>query len=151
MQWPTAAVLSEYPSLVESKPLDKNIPISIVDDDESVREAMAGLMKSYGYIVETFDSGPSFLNSDHRGRTNCLIADVQMPGMTGFELHSELVAAGDPIPTILITAHPDDRARARALKAGVLCYLAKPFSEVDLLGCIRTAIEQRGAKREESP
>ena len=126
----------------------KNNPISIVDDDESVREAMAGLMKSHGYIVETFDSGVSFLSSDHRGRTDCLIADVQMPGMTGFELHNQLVAAGDPIPTILITAHPDDGARARAMKAGVLCYLAKPFSEDDLLGCIRTAIEQRGAGKE---
>jgi FixJ family two-component response regulator len=128
--------------------LDKNNPISIVDDDESVREAMAGLMKSHGYHVETFDSAASFLRSDHRSRTDCLIADVQMPGMTGLELHSRLVAAGDPIPTILITAHPDDRARARAMKAGVLCYLAKPFSEHDLLGCIRTAIEQRGADRE---
>jgi FixJ family two-component response regulator len=148
VQWPPATVLSEYRRLDESETLAKNNPISIVDDDESVREAMAGLMKSHGYLVETFDSGASFLNSDHRSRTDCLIADVQMPGMTGFELHSQLVAAGDPIPTILITAHPDDRARARARKAGVLCYLAKPFSEDDLLGCIRTAIEQRGADRE---
>jgi FixJ family two-component response regulator len=119
-----------------------------VDDDESVREAMAGLMKSHGYLVETFDSGASFLNSDHRSRTDCLIADVQMPGMTGLELHSQLVAAGQPIPTILITAHPDEAARARAMKAGVLCYLAKPFNEDDLIGCIRTAIEQRGTGRE---
>lgn len=126
----------------------KNNPISIVDDDESVREAMAGLMKSHGYIVKTFNSGASFLSSHHRGRTDCLIADVQMPGMTGFELHNQLVAAGDPIPTILITAHPDDGARTRAMKAGVLCYLAKPFSEDDLLGWIRTAIEQRGVGKE---
>jgi FixJ family two-component response regulator len=151
VQWRTGAVLSEYARLVESEPLEQNNPISIVDDDESVRDAMAGLMKSHGYHVQTFDSGASFLSSDHRGRTDCLIADVQMPGMTGFELHSELVAAGDPIPTILITAHPDDRARARAMKAGVLCYLAKPFSETDLLGCIRTAIKQRGADKEKSP
>jgi FixJ family two-component response regulator len=125
--------------------LAKNIPISIVDDDESVRDAMAGLMKSYGYLVETFDSGASFLNSDRRRRTDCLIADVQMPGMSGFELHSQLVAAGEPIPTILITAHPDERARARAIEAGVLCYLAKPFSEDDLLKCIRKAVERQGA------
>ena len=143
-----ATVLSEYLGLGESEPLAKNIPISIVDDDESVREAMAGLMKSHGYLVETFDSGASFLSSDHRSRTDCLIADVQMPGMTGFELHSQLVAAGDPIPTILITAHPDDRARARAMKAGVLGYLTKPFTEDDLLGCIRAAIERRGGRRE---
>jgi FixJ family two-component response regulator len=123
--------------------LAKDIPISIVDDDESVRDAMAGLMKSYGYLVETFDSGASFLSSDRRSRTDCLIADVQMPGMTGLELHSQLVASGQPIPTILITAHPDERMRARAMKAGVLCYLAKPFCEEDLLGCIRRAVEQQ--------
>jgi FixJ family two-component response regulator len=143
-----ATVLSEYPDPDESETLAKNIPISIVDDDESVREAMAGLMKSHGYLVETFDSGASFLSSDYRSRTDCLIADVQMPGMTGLELHSELVASGDPIPTILITAHPDDRTRARALKAGVLGYLTKPFSEDDLLRHIRTAIEYRGGRRE---
>lgn len=140
--------MSEYLGIGESEPLAKNNPISIVDDDESVREAMAGLMKSHGYLVETFDSGASFLTSDHRNRTDCLIADVQMPGMTGFELHSQLVADGEPIPTILITAHPDDRARERALKAGVLCYLAKPFSVDDLLGCIRRAIGQRGTDRD---
>lgn len=148
MQWQTTTELSKYQGLGESEPLAKNIPISIVDDDESVREAMAGLMKSHGYLVETFPSGESFLSSGHRSRTDCLIADVQMPGMTGLELHSRLIAAGDPIPTILITAHPDDRTRARAMKAGVLGYLAKPFSEDDLLGCIRTAIEHRGRGRE---
>jgi FixJ family two-component response regulator len=148
VQWPLATVLSEYRRLGESETLAKNNPISIVDDDESVREAMAGLMKSHGYLVETFASGESFLSSDHRSRTDCLIADVQMPGMTGLELHNQLVAAGEPIPTILITAHPDDRTRARAMKAGVLGYLAKPFSEDDLLGCIRAAVEHRGRGRE---
>jgi FixJ family two-component response regulator len=124
--------------------LAQNIPISIVDDDEAVRDAVAGLMKSHGYMVETFDSGASFLNSASRTRTDCLIADVEMPGMTGFELHGQLVAAGEPIPTILITAHPDERLRVRAIQAGVLCYLIKPFSEDDLLACIRRAVEQRG-------
>lgn len=136
--------MSQHHRLVESETLANNIPISIVDDDVSVRDAMEGLMKSYGYLVETFDSGASFLNSERRNGTDCLIADVQMPGMSGIELHNHLVAAGDPIPTILITAHPDERARARAIEAGVIGYLAKPFSEEDLLECIRRAVEQRG-------
>jgi FixJ family two-component response regulator len=122
------------------KPSANQILISIVDDDRFVREAMARLMKSHGYLAETFESAASLLGSDQRARTDCLIADVQMPGMTGLELHGWLVDAGEPIPTILITAHPDESARVRALQAGVLCYLAKPFSEDDLLGCVRQAV-----------
>jgi FixJ family two-component response regulator len=120
--------------------------ISIVDDDELVRVALGRLMKAHGYLVQTFDSGASLLNSGHRARTDCLIADVQMPGMTGLELHDQLVAAGAPIPTILITAHPSETMRSCALRAGVLCYLTKPFSEADLLGCVRSAVEDREAK-----
>jgi FixJ family two-component response regulator len=119
---------------------DGGIVISIVDDDESVREAMARLMKAHGYPVKTFESGASLLNSEHRARAVCLIADVQMPGMTGLELYDRLIADGAPIPTILITAHPDETVRLRALRAGVLCYLTKPINEDDLLGCIRSAV-----------
>jgi FixJ family two-component response regulator len=115
--------------------------ISIVDDDESVREATKGLMKSLGFAAEAFGSAQSFLKSNHLHRVSCLIADVQMPGMTGFELHTHLVASGNPIPTILITAYPDDGARVRALKAGVICYLTKPFAEKDLLTCIESALD----------
>jgi FixJ family two-component response regulator len=123
--------------------LPERIAISIVDDDESVREAMVGLMQSHGYAAEAFDSGASFLNSDRRHRTDCLIADVQMPGMTGLELGARLAASGHSIPTILITARPDDRVRAQALQAGVLCYLIKPFKEDDLLRCIHAAARRR--------
>jgi len=126
--------------------LSSSVLISIVDDDTLVRTAMGRLMKAHGYIVETFDSGASLLNSEYRARTDCLIADVQMPGMTGLELHCQLVAAGVSIPTILITAHPDEMVRSRALQAGVLGYLTKPVSETDLLGCIRSAVEGREAK-----
>jgi FixJ family two-component response regulator len=125
------------------KPSAKQILISIVDDDRFVREAMARLMKSHGYLAKTFESAASMLCSDQRARTDCLIADVQMPCMTGLELYSRLVDAGESIPTILITAHPDESLRIRALRAGVLCYLAKPFSEDDLLGCIRRAVERQ--------
>ena len=116
----------------------KKIVISIVDDDESVREALADLMRSLGYSATAFPSGESFLGSRRLSGTACLIADVQMPGMTGLELHRRLVASGKPIPTILITAFPDERSRERALQAGVIGYLTKPFSEDDLLACIRS-------------
>lgn len=119
----------------KAKPL-----ISVVDDDESMREAIRGLMKSLGYTAEAFASAEEFLNSPKVPRTSCLIADVQMPGMTGPELHRHLLAAGNPIPTILITAYPDDRARERALEDGVVCYLSKPFDENDLLTCLRSSL-----------
>jgi FixJ family two-component response regulator len=124
------------------KPIAKQSLISIVDDDRFVREAMARLLKSYGYRAETFESAASLLHSDQRARIDCLIADVHMPCMTGLELYSRLVDAGEPIPTILITAHPDESQRVRALRAGVLCYLPKPFNEDHLLGCVRHAVER---------
>jgi FixJ family two-component response regulator len=119
----------------KAKPL-----ISIVDDDESMREAIKGLMRSLGYRVEAVACAQAFLSSRHAGRTSCLIADMQMPGMTGLELHRRLLASGKPIPTILITAYPDNSVRERALAAGVIGYLSKPFEQDDLLACIRSAL-----------
>jgi FixJ family two-component response regulator len=101
---------------------------------------MEGLMKSVGFDTQAFDSAESFLQSDRRNRTSCLIADVQMPGMTGLELHDRLASSDKPIPTILITAYPDDRIRTRALGMGVRCLLAKPFADEELLGCIDRAL-----------
>ena len=127
----------------KAKPL-----ISVVDDDEAMREAVKGLMKSLGYRVEATASAEEFLGSRHVRRTSCLIADVQMPGITGFELYQRLSASGKPIPTILITAYPDDSVRERALAAGVIGYLSKPFDENDLLACIRCALTNaRGGGR----
>ena len=128
----------------------KKIVISIVDDDESVREAMTRLMRSLGYSAPAFPSGESFLRSKRRRGTACLIADVQMPGMTGLELHNRLAASGKPIPTILITAYPDERVRAQALNAGVLCYLTKPFNESELLACIHSALGDQTTDERES-
>jgi FixJ family two-component response regulator len=122
--------------------LCSQIQVSIVDDDRFVREAMARLIKSHGYLAETFESAAALLGSDRRARTDCLIVDMQMPEMTGLELHSQLIAAGEEIPTILITAHPDENARVRALSAGVLCYLTKPLNEDELLNCVRRAVER---------
>jgi FixJ family two-component response regulator len=114
--------------------------ISVVDDDESMREAIRGLMKSLGYAAVAFASAEKFLSSCQIPRTSCLITDVQMPGITGLELHHRLLAAGKIIPTILITAYPDDSARERALGDGVVSYLSKPFDDNDLLTCIRSSL-----------
>ena len=127
--------------------MQKQPLISIVDDDESVREATKGLIRAAGFRAETFVSAQDFLKSDGARRASCLILDMQMPGMTGLELLERLAASGHPVPTILITAYPDNRARERALKVGVICYLRKPFSEDHLLDCIESALRQANADR----
>jgi FixJ family two-component response regulator len=119
----------------KAKPL-----ISIVDDDESVREAIRGLMRSLGYKVEAAASAQEFLSSCFFRRTSCLIVDMQMPGMTGLELCQRLSMSGKRIPTILITAYPEEAVRERARSAGVLGYLSKPFEQDDLLACVRSAL-----------
>ena len=116
--------------------------ISVVDDDDDVREALAGLMKSRGFTVEAFSSAVDFLASPNLRNTSCLIADVHMPRVTGIELHRRLVESGYAIPTILITAYPDDSVRARALADGIICYLTKPCDEDALLGCVWSALER---------
>jgi FixJ family two-component response regulator len=116
--------------------------VAIVDDDVSVREATQSLMRAVGFTAETFASAEDFLQSTRLGETACLILDMQMPRMDGLRLHGHLLAAGYRIPTILITAYPDERSRARALEGGVVCYLPKPFSADALLDCIRSALER---------
>ena len=120
--------------------MPKKPVISIVDDDETVRETTLDLISSMGFLVKSFACADDFLNSDDLCRTSCLIADMRMPGMTGLDLHNRLVESGTAIPTILITGFPDDRDRARARQFGVKCYLAKPFEDKELLKCIRAAV-----------
>jgi FixJ family two-component response regulator len=114
--------------------------ISIVDDDQLYRESMRKLVVLMGYTVEAFPSATDFLASRFLPETNCLIADVHMPEMTGVELHSHLVDAGYAIPTILVTAYPDEVIRDRALKDGVVCYLSKPVDDDRLEQCLRSAL-----------
>ena len=118
--------------------------IAIVDDDESMRETMKDLLDSAGFSAVTFTSAESFLKSKRARTVPCLITDMRMPGMTGLELHQRLVAAGRSIPTILITAYPDDVVRAQAAKAGILCYLPKPFASEVLLECVDSALRGQG-------
>src|SRR5262245_44370343 len=98
-----------------------------------------------GFAAIAFPCAEDFLQSTHLHSTSCLIADMRMPGMSGLQLHTSLVGAGNSIPTILITAFPSDRDRVRALQAGVICYLAKPFKEDELLTCVRSDLASREA------
>jgi FixJ family two-component response regulator len=115
--------------------------VSVVEDDRYFRESMRRLMRSLGYNVEAFSSAADFLASPRLIETTCLIADVHMPAMTGIELYRHLIEAGYAIPTILVTAYPDDVDRARALNDGVVCYLRKPVDEQHLIRCLRAALE----------
>jgi FixJ family two-component response regulator len=115
--------------------------ISIVEDDQLFRESMRKLMTALGYTVESFSSAADFLASPLLAATACLVTDVQMPGMTGVELHRHLIHTGYPIPTILVTAYPDEVARRRAMKDGVVCYLCKPVDDDHLQRCLRSALE----------
>ena len=118
--------------------------ISIVDDDESVREAMKGLIRSLGYTAVTFSSAQEFLGSELMDDTACLIVDVQMPGMSGIELQSRLISQGVHLPIIFITSFPDPKARADALAAGALGYLSKPFCDEKLITHLDQALARRG-------
>jgi FixJ family two-component response regulator len=115
--------------------------ISIVDDDQPFRESMRRLVMLLGYTVEAFPSAADFLESRVVPQTACLVADVHMPGMTGVELHRHLVDTGWAIPTILITAYPDEAVRDRALKDGVAGYLSKPVDDNYLERCLRSALQ----------
>jgi FixJ family two-component response regulator len=118
----------------------KTLLVSIVEDDRFFRESMRRLMRSWGYTVAAFASATDFLASPCLAETNCLIADVQMPGITGIELYRHLIAAGYAIPTILVTGYPNDVDRVRALNHGVVCYLRKPVDEGALKGCLRAEL-----------
>ena len=120
--------------------MPKAILVSVVEDDRFFRESMRRLMRSLGYAVEAFSSAGDFLASPRLVETACLIADVHMPAMTGVELHRQLIKVGYAIPTILLTAYPNDVERARALDDGVVCYLRKPVDEKHLMRCLRAAL-----------
>jgi len=119
-----------------------NSRIAIVDDDPSAREGITDLVRSMGYDAQAFERAEEFLASPHLERTDCLITDVRMPGMTGLELYDRLISSGISIPTIAVTAFPLDSDRLRAEQSGICCYLAKPCDEQHLLDCIRSALAE---------
>ena len=114
--------------------------VAIVDDDESIRNTTKDLLESAGFAAAAFARAASLLKSRRLSQVSCLIADMRMPQMTGLQLHQHLVALNRAIPTILMTAYPDERAQAQAIKANVVCYLIKPFAADELLACLRCAL-----------
>ena len=127
----------------------KKVLVSVVDDDRFCRESMCRLLRSLGHKADSFSSATEFLASPRLAETACLIADVQMPAMTGLELHRRLVDTGHTIPTILVTAFPNDVDRARALNDGVVCYLRKPVDDQHLAQCVRDALRPAGSPKED--
>ena len=130
--------------------MTKKALVSVVEDDRFFRESMGRLMRSLGYTVEAFPSAGDFLASPRLAETACLIADVHMPAMSGIELYRHLIDAGRAIPTILVTAYPNDIDRARALNDGVVCYLRKPVDEQHLTECLRAALNSGEATEVDS-
>ena len=130
--------------------MPKSSLVSVVEDDQFFRESMRRLLRSLGYAAEAFPSAADFLASPRLGETACLIADLHMPAMTGLELHRRVIDMGHAIPTILVTAYPDNDVRARAQNDGVVCYLRKPVDEEHLMRCLRAALRSDEPPEENS-
>jgi FixJ family two-component response regulator len=113
--------------------------VAIVDDDESMRDTTKDLLESAGFSAVVFSGAAGLLKFARLKEVSCLISDMRMPKMTGLELYQHLIASNRAIPTILMTAYPDERTQAQAIQAKVLCYLIKPFAAEDLLACVRAA------------
>ena len=116
--------------------------VSVVDDDESVRESLPDLLREFGFLVQAFSSAEAFLASDYVDTTRCLILDIAMPGMSGPDLQRELVLLRKPIPIVFITAHSDAAVRPRLLERGAVECLFKPFSEAVLLKALNAAVSE---------
>ena len=128
----------------------QKILVSVVDDDRFFRESMCRLMRSLGHTVDAFSSATELLASPRLAETACLIADIHMPAMTGLELFRRLIDTGHAIPTILVTAFPNDVDQARALDDGAVCYLRKPVDEEHLTRCVREAVKSALSLEEDS-
>src|ERR1700674_2223643 len=116
--------------------------VAIIDDDASVRATTDSLVRSLGYIVNTFASAEEFLRSNRLDDLSCVIADVQMPGMSGVELQTHLLTQGYRVPFIFVTAFPDEGGRAQALRAGAIWYLTKPFDGESLVQGLQAALKK---------
>lgn len=121
--------------------LASNPIVSIIDDDASVRTAIGSLVRSLGFVAHTFESAESFLSSNESTKTSCIVTDIQMPGMSGLELQSRLRDAGNGVPTVFVTAFPEDHLRARAEAGGAIGFLAKPFDGQALVKLLMSALE----------
>jgi FixJ family two-component response regulator len=139
----TDATFISWPAQkIGSMKLDQVTLVSIVDDDESVREAMKSLVRSFGYSVETFGSAAEFLESAQVENTDCLVTDVQMPGLSGVELQNRLLSEGYHMPTIFISAFPNSQIEEWVVQRGAIAYLRKPFNEDELFEHLQTAVKR---------
>jgi FixJ family two-component response regulator len=129
--------------------MTQKVLVSVVDDDRFFRESMCRLMRSLGYAVDIFSSAAEFLASPRLADTACLIADIHMPAMTGLELYRRLIDTGHAIPTILVTAFPNDVDQVRALNDGVVCYLRKPLDDEHLTQCVHEALRSAASPEQE--
>ena len=120
--------------------MDRRTLVSVVDDDESVRESLPDLLRELGFAAHAFESGEMFLTSDDLAKTKCVVLDVAMPRVSGLDVQRELKARRLEIPVVFITAHKDDSVRQRALEEGAAAYLLKPFSDTTLLQALRNAM-----------
>lgn len=114
--------------------------VAVIDDDESLRLALVGLLRSEGYDARGFSSAEEFLDADPSSDTSCIVTDIQMPGMSGIDLKLELNARQSPLPVIMITARSEPELEAQARASGAACYLKKPFDATELIGCIQKAL-----------
>jgi FixJ family two-component response regulator len=121
--------------------------VAIVDDDKSIRNATQDLLRAAGFSTAAFEDAESFLGSASRASASCVVADMRMRGMTGVKLYQELVASGHAIPTVIITAHPEELTQARAREAGITCCLIKPFAPEELLECVSEALAKSQTPR----
>jgi len=123
--------------------------LSVVDDDESVRESLPDLLREFGFAAQAFSSAQEFLSSDYVDETKSLILDVAMPGMSGLDLQQELKRRGKEIPIVFITGQKDEDIRRQAFRQGAVKFLHKPFSDTDLLDAVKAAIEHRDSTKQE--
>lgn len=127
--------------------MPEGVLIAVVDDDRSIRNATQDLLNAAGFTTFTFENAKSFLGSSVRTTVACLVADMRMPGMTGLELYEQLVASDNAIPTIIVSAHPEEFSRVRARTSGITYFLTKPFSPDELLDCVRKALARSPDQR----
>lgn len=118
--------------------------IAVVDDDEAIRVGLSSLIRSEGYDVVLFESAEAFLETLPGTSVQCLLTDIQMPGISGLDLQARMRTGRPDIPVLVMTAFPEDAVRQRALSAGAICFLSKPFDAQELLRCIRSALEANG-------
>ena len=144
-RFPFPAVQRAYGRGIRNEALmmGKRSLVSVVDDDESVRESLPDLLRQFGFAAEAFSSAEAFLASDVVGETSCLLLDIAMPGMSGPELQQELIRRRQKIPIVFITAHGDRPVRPRLLARGAVECLFKPFSETALLDALNAALRMR--------